>query len=144
VCLRCLPKRLAETERDVVDAAEIGRTDQKTFQNDESEDQGVAEVDRRSAEVTFPPKTMEMPHFRQGCQMEYFQTKIPNLGKFCRILKFKMMVGIFLIILFIALSFGIFCGHLVHFMLIWYIFPGLGKLHQEKSGNPDFRCNPLY
>jgi hypothetical protein len=32
--------------------------------------------------------------------------------------------------------FGIFCGHLEHFMVIWYIFPRFGMLHQEKSGNP--------
>jgi hypothetical protein len=33
-------------------------------------------------------------------------------------------------------QFGIFCGHLVYFMVIWYIFPRLGILYQEKSGNP--------
>jgi hypothetical protein len=30
-------------------------------------------------------------------------------------------------------SFGIFCGHLVH-------FPRFGILYQEKSGNPVWRC----
>jgi hypothetical protein len=33
-------------------------------------------------------------------------------------------------------SFGVFCGHLVYFMVIWYIFSRFGMLHQEKSGNP--------
>jgi hypothetical protein len=33
--------------------------------------------------------------------------------------------------------FGIFCGHLVYFMFIWYIYPRFGILCQEKSGNPD-------
>jgi hypothetical protein len=28
--------------------------------------------------------------FEQGCQMVYFQTKNPNLGKFGRVLKWKM------------------------------------------------------
>jgi hypothetical protein len=31
----------------------------------------------------------------------------------------------------------IFNGHLVYFLVIWYIFPGFGILDQEKSGNPD-------
>jgi hypothetical protein len=26
--------------------------------------------------------------------------------------------------------------HLVHFVLIWYIFSGFGIMYQEKSGNP--------
>jgi hypothetical protein len=29
---------------------------------------------------------------QQGCQMVYFQTKNPNLGKFWRALKWKMLV----------------------------------------------------
>jgi hypothetical protein len=30
----------------------------------------------------------------------------------------------------------LFYGHLVYFVLIWYIFPRFGILDQEKSGNP--------
>jgi hypothetical protein len=30
----------------------------------------------------------------------------------------------------------IFYGHLVYFVVIWYIFPRFGILDQEKSGNP--------
>jgi hypothetical protein len=30
----------------------------------------------------------------------------------------------------------IFFGHLVYFVVIWYIFPHFGILYQEKSGNP--------
>jgi hypothetical protein len=30
----------------------------------------------------------------------------------------------------------IFYSHLVHFAVIWYIFPRSGILDQEKSGNP--------
>jgi hypothetical protein len=41
--------------------------------------------------------------------------KIPILGKFLRVLLWKM---------------------LVYFMVIWYIFPRFGMLYQEKSGNP--------
>jgi hypothetical protein len=29
-----------------------------------------------------------------------------------------------------------FYGHLVYFVVIWYIFPRFGILDQEKSGNP--------
>jgi hypothetical protein len=32
--------------------------------------------------------------------------------------------------------FGIYYGHLKHFMAIWYICPRFGALCQEKSGNP--------
>jgi hypothetical protein len=31
---------------------------------------------------------------------------------------------------------GIFYGRLVHFKVIWYIFPRFGMLYREKSGNP--------
>jgi hypothetical protein len=39
-------------------------------------------------------------------------------------------------ILNILQTFGIFYGHLVHFVFVWYIFSGLGIMYQEKSGNP--------
>jgi hypothetical protein len=53
----------------------------------------------------------------QGCQMAYFQTKNPNLGKFWRLLQWKMGV-----IWSILWPFGLFYGRLVYFMDIWYIF----------------------
>jgi hypothetical protein len=31
---------------------------------------------------------------------------------------------------------GIFYGHLIYFVIIWYIFFHFGMLYQEKSGNP--------
>jgi hypothetical protein len=40
-------------------------------------------------------------------------------------------------ICFIWRPFNIFCYNLVHFVVIWYIFPRVGKLYQEKSGSPD-------
>jgi hypothetical protein len=36
----------------------------------------------------------------------------------------------------ILLPLEIFYGHLVYFVVIWYIFPRFGILDQEKSGNP--------
>jgi hypothetical protein len=54
---------------------------------------------------------------RQGCQMAYFQTKNPYLGKFGR--SFNGMCW------YISWPFGIFCDHFVPFLVIWYIFPVL-------------------
>jgi hypothetical protein len=36
----------------------------------------------------------------------------------------------------ILLLLEIFYCHLVHFVVIWYIFPRFGILYEEKSGNP--------
>jgi hypothetical protein len=57
----------------------------------------------------------------QGCQMVYFQTKNPNLGKFRRVLDWKMLIH-FKAIWNIYRIFDIFYDHLVHFVLIWYFF----------------------
>jgi hypothetical protein len=61
----------------------------------------------------------------QGCQMAYFQAKNPNLGKFWRILQWKLLVY-FTDIWYILWTFGIFYGHLVYFMDIWYILSTFG------------------
>jgi hypothetical protein len=66
-------------------------------------------------------KFMNQFHFqKQGCQMVYFQTKNPNLGKFWRALDWKMLIY-FMAIWNILWRFGIFYDHLVHFIFIWYI-----------------------
>jgi hypothetical protein len=67
--------------------------------------------------------------------MVYFQTKNPYLGKFWKILQWKMF-GIFRAILSISRPTGIFCGHLVQFVVIWYTFTRFGMLYREKYGNP--------
>jgi hypothetical protein len=70
----------------------------------------------------------------QGCQMVYFQTKNCNLGKFR-----KGYNGIYWYILWtfgLFKVFEIFYGHLVYFVVIWYIFPRVGILYQEISGSP--------
>jgi hypothetical protein len=36
----------------------------------------------------------------------------------------------------IGQAFGTSYGQLVHFVVIWHIFPGFRMLYQEKSGNP--------
>jgi hypothetical protein len=48
----------------------------------------------------------------QGCQMVYFQTKNPNLGKFWMALEWKMLVY-FMTISNILRPFGIIYGRLV-------------------------------
>jgi hypothetical protein len=48
----------------------------------------------------------------QGCQMVCFRTKNPNLGKFWRVLRWKMLVY-FMDTWSILRSFDIFYGHLV-------------------------------
>jgi hypothetical protein len=50
-----------------------------------------------------------------------FKPKNPNLGKFWSVLQWKMFVYL-VTILSILRPFGIFCGHLVYFMVVWYIF----------------------
>jgi hypothetical protein len=39
------------------------------------------------------------------------------------------------------LEYGIFYDHLVHYVLIWYIFSGFGIMYQEKSGNHGKKTN---
>jgi hypothetical protein len=67
-----------------------------------------------------------------GCQMAKFQTKNPNLGRFWRVLQWKMLVylmAIWSISANFVWHFGKFCGHLVY-------FPRFGILYHGKSGNP--------
>jgi hypothetical protein len=65
-----------------------------------------------------------------------FQTKNPNLGKFWRVLQWKILVY-FMTIWYILRPLEIFYGHLEYFVVIWYISPRFGILYQEKSGNRD-------
>jgi hypothetical protein len=52
------------------------------------------------------------PASDQGCQMVCFQTKNPNMGKFWRVLQWKMLVH-FMDIWSILQPLGILYGHLV-------------------------------
>jgi hypothetical protein len=67
--------------------------------------------------------------------MNCFQTKNPNLGKFWRALVWEMF-KYFIATWKILWRFWVFYDHLVHFLLIWFIFSGFGIMYQEKSGNP--------
>jgi hypothetical protein len=63
-----------------------------------------------------------------------FNPKIPiwlNLGGFAMV-----NLGIFMTTWAILRPLEIFYVHLVHLVVIWYIFLRFGMLYQEKSGNP--------
>jgi hypothetical protein len=65
----------------------------------------------------------DLTNLDQGCQMDFFETKNPYLGKFWRVLQWKMLVY-FMAIWSILRPYGIFYGHLVHvFFPFWYVVP---------------------
>jgi hypothetical protein len=68
--------------------------------------------------------------------MAYFQTKDPNLGKIFEGLVMDNVGIIYRAIWSTLRPFGIFCGDLVHFTVIWYIFSRFGMLYKGKSGSP--------
>jgi hypothetical protein len=72
--------------------------------------------------------------------MVCFQTKNPTLGKFWRVLQWKIL-GSFMTIWSIFRPLKIFYVHLVYFVVIWYISTRFGILYQEKSGNPVYNHN---
>jgi hypothetical protein len=113
---------------------------------------------------------LQLRPLTRDCQMVYFETKNSNLGKFWRVLQWKMLAyfvaiwfwsilwpfGIFCCHLYMLWPFGIFCGYLVYFVVICYICGRLvyfwplgtflarfGMLHQGKSGNPPPWALPL-
>jgi hypothetical protein len=51
-------------------------------------------------------------------------------------------VGMFMAIRFILRPIRKFYGHLVHFVVIWYIFSRFGILYQENSANPGYIHSP--
>jgi hypothetical protein len=90
-------------------------------------------------------------HFcgNQVCQMVYFQTKNPNLGKFWRVLQWKLLAHFCRLVYFTAIWYILWSFDM--FPPFWYVvpskicifygrlvcFPHFGMLYQEKSGNPD-------
>jgi hypothetical protein len=72
--------------------------------------------------------------------MVCFQTKNPNFGKFFGVLQRKILVY-FMTIWSILRPLEMFYGHLVYFVVIWYISPRFGILYQEKSGNAGAQVN---
>jgi hypothetical protein len=66
----------------------------------------------------------------QSCLMVCLQTKNPNLGKFWRALQWKIL-AYFVTIWSILRPLQIFYGHMVYFVVIWYISPRFGILYQK-------------
>jgi hypothetical protein len=72
----------------------------------------------------------------------FFKPKIPiwvNFGGSCN---GKAWYTYFMTIWRILLLLEIFNGHLVYFVVIWYIFTSFGILYQEKSGNRENNIDP--
>jgi hypothetical protein len=66
-----------------------------------------------SATLSVGPGFGQTSGKHQGCQMEYFKTKNPNLGKFWRALEWKMFV-------YVRVIWNVYYGHLVYFIVsIW-------------------------
>jgi hypothetical protein len=65
--------------------------------------------------------------------MANFQTKIPNLGKFWRVLQWKML-EYFMVIWFIFRPFGFFLDiWYIYVSAIWYIFTRFGMLYVPRT-----------
>jgi hypothetical protein len=78
--------------------------------------------------LVYFPYCVEAGGRNQGCQMVYFQTKNPNVGKFWSVLGRLENVGIFyghleyfVNIWDMVSQLGTFCVHLVYCVFIWYI-----------------------
>jgi hypothetical protein len=67
--------------------------------------------------------------------MVCFQTKNPNLGRFWRVLEWKILLY-FMTIWNILWPFGIIYGRLVCFVVIWYILPILVGLDNKNMATP--------
>jgi hypothetical protein len=59
-----------------------------------------------------------------------FLNQNPNLGKFWRVLQWKILVY-FMAIRSILRPIGILYGHLVHFEFLWYIFHRVGRVYPK-------------
>jgi hypothetical protein len=70
-------------------------------------------VHRRPVRVSATAERNSVLPVSQCCQMAYFQTKNPNLGKFWKVLQWKMLV--FLV------PFCLFYGQMLYFVAKWYI-----------------------
>jgi hypothetical protein len=81
-------------------------------------------------------RTKSPPTPTRVARWSMFKPKNPNLDKFRRVLQWKMLVYV-AYICYILRPFGIFYGHLVYLVAIWYIFSCFVMLYQETSGNLD-------
>jgi hypothetical protein len=68
-----------------------------------------------------------------------FSSQKSKFGKFLEGLATKDVMAIW----YILQPYGIFYGHLVYLLVIWYIFYRFGMLWQEKSGYPEINCHKV-
>jgi hypothetical protein len=69
-----------------------------------------------SVEIKSVPIVLNAGASSAGLPDAYFENKNPNLGKFWRVLQWKMLVN------FMAIWSTYFMGHLVYFVAIWYTY----------------------
>jgi hypothetical protein len=98
----------------------------------------VKQAERSEMAIFWSAENRSWRQLRVTCRAArwymYFQTKNPNLDKFCRVMQWKMVVY-YMAVWSILRPYVILGGHLVYFVVIWYIFLRFGILYQEKSGN---------
>jgi hypothetical protein len=75
--------------------------------------------------------------------MVYFKTITSNLCTFWAVLQWKIFVY-FMDILSILWPFDIFYGHLVYFVVIWYIFPVLVYRSKKNRATANGNCNFVF
>jgi hypothetical protein len=76
--------------------------------------------------------------------MAYFHTKNPTLGRFWRVLQWKMLLRYIYGHLVYFTAIWLVCGLLIYFKNIWYIFSLLGLLYQEKFWQPWCKWHNLW
>jgi hypothetical protein len=105
------------------------------FSNQRDRDQ-KGELNHRFWKLVFAKHVLRVRrnwHPTQGCQMVYFHTKIPTLGKILGALEW-LIWEYCMSIWYILRPFGIFHVHLVYFTSIWYILRPLGIFCMETIG----------
>jgi hypothetical protein len=75
--------------------------------------------------------------YEQCCQMVYFHTKYPNLGKFLKVLQWKLLVFLWQFCLFKA-KWYMYPMAICYILWSFGIFFRFGMLYWEKSGNPGY------
>jgi hypothetical protein len=74
----------------------------------------------------FKEKALSGSSTAQGCQMAHLQTENPTLGKFLRILRWEMNVGLCCgLSVYFAASLYLFLCHFSMSVYIWYFLPVL-------------------
>jgi hypothetical protein len=81
------------------------------------------------------PRSVAKRFIRTKTGLPDFQAKNPDLGNFFRVSQWKRLVY-FMAIGSILQTFRIVDGHLVYWLVNWYICTCFGKYHLEKSGSP--------